>query len=383
MKKRKENGFMSIEAIGAVIISIFSLVLGAEIYNTWLDNLEFNTAAHHLLEVEKGAKNYINDHYNDLISATSSMPVAEVTVKKLKIKNYLPDYFSETNSFGQTYTIRVKKAPSVNSKTQLQAIILTSSGDEISEYGVRKIANMIGAHGGYFAEESGARVIQGALGAWSEKANAFGLDPGNGHLAAALFFIDGKSASNDFLYRKTVPGKPELNQMQTALDMGDQDLVNAKDIHAKGNITAKSILATEKIEADSIHSKKRLSTGEFLQVDGPAHEGGPCTGKLIGIASNGTLLSCQSGKWRKISNPTLDVFTKEGPKVCGHWAESSVTCPTGYLLAGGGHTTSNWWRGETYMPHSLPIDKHTWFIRLPHNAGFCATVKINCIKINP
>lgn len=383
MKQSKENGFMSIEAIGAVIISIFSLVLGAEIYNTWLDNLELNAAAHHLLEVEKGAKNYINDHYNDLIAATSSIPVAEVTVEKLKIKNYLPDCFSETNSFGQSYTVRVKKAPSVNSKTQLQAIILTSSGDEISEYGVRKIANMIGTHGGYFAEESGARVIQGTLGAWSEKANAFGLDPGNGHLAAALFFIDGKSASNDFLYRKTVTGKPELNQMQTTLDMGDQNLVNAKDIHAKGNITAKSISATEKIEADSIHSKKRLSTGEFLQVDGPAHEGGSCSGKIIGVASNGTLLSCQSGKWRKISNPTLDMVTITGPKVCGHWADSYVSCPDGYLLVGGGHRTSDWWRGETYMPISYPINKKTWVIRLPHSAGFCANLHINCIKINP
>lgn len=360
MKQRKENGFMSIEAIGAVIISIFSLVLGAEIYNTWLDNLEFNTATHHLLEVEKGAKNYINDHYNDLISATSSMPVAEVTVEKLKIKNYLPDYFSETNSFGQTYTIRVKKAPSVNSKTQLQAIILTSSGDEISEYGVRKIANMIGAHGGYFAEESGARVIQGALGAWSEKANAFGLDPGNGHLAAALFFIDGKSASNDFLYRKTVPGKPELNQMQTTLNMGDQDLVNAKDIHAKGKITANSIFANGKIEADSIHSKKRLSTEEFLQVDGQAKEGTPCSGKLLGISSNGIHLSCQSGIWRKNSNPRLHMIRASGPVVCGGFDQSTATCPAGYFLTGGGYRQiERWGKRETIPEHNYPVNDKT------------------------
>lgn len=375
---------MSIEAIGAVIISIFALVLGAEIYNTWLDNLEFNAAAYHLLEVEKGAKNYINDHYNDLVSAASSMPVAEITVERLKKNNYLPEYFSETNSFGQTYTVRVKKAPAVNSKTQLQAIILTRNGNEISELGVRKIANMIGAHGGYFAEENGARVIQGALGAWSEKANTFGLDPGNGHLAAALFFIDGKTASNDFLYRKTVPGKPELNKMQTTLDMGEQDLINVNDMKSKGNITTNSMLANGKIEADSIHSKKRLSTGEFLQVDGPVNEGGSCSGKLLGIASNGTVLSCQSGKWLKVNKPpTFHTEIHRVPTVCGAWEISRVSCPPGYLLTGGGYGTDRCWGTRNIPEQNFPENENTWLIALPGRPDICSHAQALCTKFNP
>jgi hypothetical protein len=244
---------------------------------------------------------------------------------------------------------------------------------------------MLGAHGGYFAEESGERVIQGSLGAWSEKANDFGLDPGNGHLAAALFFIDGKSTLNDFLYRKTVPGKAELNQMQTTLDMGDQDLLNTKDIHAKGNITAKSIFATEKIEADSIHSKKRLSTGESLKIEGTAHEGQPCfDDKLIGFSPTGSLLKCQAKIWRKIVNaPTLEVKLVEGHEACGHFGESMTTCPNGYILTSGGYNISRWWRGDRLVPESnRQLDSTTWYIRLPHSAGFCSVPSITCVKIN-
>lgn len=381
MKIIKENGFLSIEAIGAVIISLLSMALGAEIYLTWCDNLEFNAAAQHLLEVEKGAKNYINDYYNDLVKATNSGTVSKITIKQLKENKYLPSSFSNKNSFGQTYTVRIKKAPPVNANPQLQAIILTAGGSPISELGVRKIATMLGAHGGYFAGESGNRVIQGALGAWSEKATAFGLDPGNGHLAAALFFIDGKSSSRDFLYRQPVPGKPELNQMQTSLEMGDQDLVNAKDIKAKG-----------KIEANRIHSKKRLSTGDFLQIDGVANEGEHCSGKLVGINSIGRLLFCKSNQWHQvISDPhLLRIVVPSKNKVCSndHNKQTVLKCPSGFSLTGAGNEVQ-------YLPDKPPSyeqfssyplgfgDNGGWKVDVSGTRGICVTPSIICMRIIP
>lgn len=387
MKPLKENGFLSIEAIGAVIISLFSLVLGAELYNNWCDNLEFNVAAQHLLEVEKGAKNYINDHYHILVEETNNKKIATKSIQLLKNKKYLPTSFSNTNSFGQTYTVKVKKAPPVNANPQLQAIILTEGGSPITELGVRKIATMLGAHGGYFAEKSGQRVIQGALGAWSEKADAFGLDPGNGHLAAALFFIDGKSVSMDFLYRKTVPGKPELNQMQTPLNMGMHDIVNAKDIKATGKVTTTSLFATAKIEADSIRSKNRLSTGEFLQIDGGAEEGSFCSGKVVGIDSNGTLLFCTKKEWRSVMfNPKLIKQRYHGEKICTNTAKKNTVakCPSGFFLTGAGHNFEYLTSLKQHQYGELeayPVINGGWYVDVSRMTDICVTPVVICMAI--
>jgi Bacterial shufflon protein, N-terminal constant region len=346
MKTIKENGFLSIEAIGAVIISLLSLMVGAEIYNNWCDNLEYNAAAQHLAEVEKGAKNYIHDHYHELIekSHDNKKNIVKIQIKELKNKKYLPDSFSTTNSFGQTYSVRIKKAPPVNDNPQLQAIIITVGGSQISELGVRKIATMLGAHGGYFAEESGNRVIQGALGAWSEKANAFGPDLDNGHLAAALFFIDNKSSSRDFLYRKPVPGKSEMNQMKTTLDMNNNNLINAKDIKTH------SVFATKTIKSNNIYSEKILSTNETLQFAKASQEGSSCSMKSLGITIDGSLLICKENRWRNMdSRPTLETIRVIGDEICNDGTSSSmkksarVICPDGYILSGGSYdvTTNN------------------------------------------
>lgn len=385
-----EKGFMSIEAIGAIIISIVALVIGAEIYNNWLDDMEYNVIAQQILIVEKGAKEYINDNYTKINLAVSSQPISEIDLDKLAPGNYLPPNFSKTNSYGQNYIIRVKKETGVNSNNRLQAIIMTVGGSPLSELGVRKASKIIGAHGGYFIEENGQRFICGTLEAWKEKVTSFGIDPGNGHLVSSLFFVDGKAVSHDFLYRNPVPGRPELNQMKTTLNMGNQDLIDANNLSAKGTvesntITAKqNIFAKEKIEGKNIHSKERLSTSEFLQVDGIVSEGATCSGNLIGMAANGKPLSCQSGIWRKLSNPSLDMMTIQGPKACGHFGASTANCPDGYLLAGGGYTVTDWWKGCRVSPeHSFPIDNRTWKVQLPHSAGFCVAPRINCIKINP
>ncbi|MEW9824879.1 MAG: shufflon system plasmid conjugative transfer pilus tip adhesin PilV (plasmid) [Candidatus Symbiodolus clandestinus] len=386
-----EKGFMSIEAIGAIIVSMITLVVGAEIYNNWLDDMEYNVIAQQLSMVERGAKEYINDHYEKIKSALSSQSIAEISLDKLKPGNYLPPDFSKTNSYRQSYIIRVKKETRANSNNRLQAIIMTVGGSTLSELAVRKVSKIIGAHGGYFVEESGERFICGTLGAWREKASSFGIDPGNGHLVSSLFFMDGKSVSRDFLYRKSVPGRPELNQMKTTLNMGNQDLIDANNLSAKGTVESntisakKNIFAKEKIEGRNIHSKERLSTSEFLQVDGIVNEGTTCSGNLIGMAVNGKPLSCQSGVWRKLSNPHLHVMTIQGSEACGHFASSSVSCPDGYFLTGGGYVMTKWWRGYPVFDNSYPVDERTWRIVMPHGnvADICAAPRVNCIKINP
>ncbi|MEN1396454.1 shufflon system plasmid conjugative transfer pilus tip adhesin PilV, partial [Pseudomonas aeruginosa] len=87
--------------------------------------------------------------------------------------------------------------------------------------------------GGYISKAN-TGIAQGA--AWQVALSNFGSDPGAGHLATALFFQDGAIA-NEYLYRNSVPGHPELNRMNTALNMGGNNIAAAGAITASGNIT--------------------------------------------------------------------------------------------------------------------------------------------------
>lgn len=62
--------------------------------------------------------------------------------------------------------------------------------------------------------------------------------PGSGYLASLLAF-GGAQVNNNYLYRTQVPGHPEFDQMQTALDVTGNDVdnignANATQVHLIG-----------------------------------------------------------------------------------------------------------------------------------------------------
>ncbi|WP_122762282.1 shufflon system plasmid conjugative transfer pilus tip adhesin PilV, partial [Pseudomonas viridiflava] len=99
--------------------------------------------------------------------------------------NYLPAGFSNTNAFGQTFVVLAGRV-NVN---QLESIVLTTGGQVIDEIDTREIAENIGAPGG-FIPYNNTGVIQGVRGGWQLALSNFGVNPGDGHTASALFLQD-------------------------------------------------------------------------------------------------------------------------------------------------------------------------------------------------
>lgn len=101
----------------------------------------------------------------------------------------------------------------------------------------------------------------------------FGSAPGAGHLATALFFQDGAIA-NEYLYRNAVPGHPELNRMNTTLDMGGNNIAAAGAITASGNITtsadisARNVTATGTVKAGTADVAGETYTGGWFRTRG-------------------------------------------------------------------------------------------------------------------
>ncbi|CCD29334.1 Type IV pilus protein PilV [Candidatus Glomeribacter gigasporarum BEG34] len=333
-----QQGFTALEMLVVLIVTIAALGLGAQYLSGYADNLTNQSAAEHQKTVSDAAVQYIKDHYAALLGAASPTRPAVVTVPMLKRTGYLPAAFSDQNPFGQEYRVLALKP----AEKKLETLIVSTGGETIPELGIRRIAQLVGARGGFISSKD-VTYAQGSYGGWRMPLSNYHISPGAGHLATALFFDDA-ALTSDYLYRNPVAGHPELNRMNTALDMGGHDVKNGgwvsvknvdaeidvramrnvyaqgdiiseartisygymqakgglyshKDVHAIGNISSeKHIQANGWIQANG-----RLVAGEYLQINGVAREGYYCwpTGLIGRSSTDGNLLACQNDNiWR-------------------------------------------------------------------------------------
>ena len=244
---RRQLGFTAIEMMVVLIVAMGALTMGGTAINTYTDNLANQAAADHAKQVRDGAQRYVKDNYAAILAVATPAAPASITVAMLQATNYLPASFTATNGFGQSYSILALEPVA----GQLQTLIVTTGGETIAELGIRRIAQLIGAQGGYVSSVNTA-VAAGSYGGWATALPGnYGVTPGAGHLAIALFFADSGTVS-DYLYRNLVTGHPELNTMNVPLIMAS--------VQTSGNACA--------------------TTGSIARD------------------VNGAVLSCQSGTWK-------------------------------------------------------------------------------------
>ncbi|MEH4714360.1 shufflon system plasmid conjugative transfer pilus tip adhesin PilV [Enterobacter ludwigii] len=234
-----KRGISNVTDIGIAVGMIFLILtfFVIPISKTVIDEYRNSVAAGQALTVQNAVNKYILDNAAT-ISATATPTVPyNLTVPMLVSAGYLPSGYSSTNNFSATYATKIFE-PTAN---KFHTMTFLTGGVQLSLSQARKIATRIGATGGYI--ESG--VAKGALGAWSTSLSAFGgFNPGDGHIVIAGFYQNG-AVSNDYLYRKAVPGHPELNTMNTALNMGGNDVTNAATLRgANAAITNTATAAT-------------------------------------------------------------------------------------------------------------------------------------------
>lgn len=350
--KRGQAGFFTIDGLfGLIVMSIMLSLAGWWMFN-YGNQQDYRIAAEHQRTVADAFAKYLKDNYSVVLNNAGPTTPVQVTVDMMQNTKYLPAGFSSTNSFGQTI---VGLARRLNAN-QLEAIVVTTGGQVIPELGIRTIAEHLGGPGGFISSlKPGA--IQGVRGGWEVALSNYGINPGQGHTASALFLMDGDLA-NDYLYRNAVPGHPEYNRMNTAIDMGSNDINNARAITATSDITSKDgwfrsqndtgwvnekwgggiyqsdadwvrvlndkgLLTGGKLRGGTLQADGRVTVGEYLDIESTAVEGQACP--KIGIQSKNNLgapltcqcltPSCQSGVWTK---PVKNLcFSAEMPGATG------------------------------------------------------------------
>lgn len=232
MKKVSAYGLYSVAL--AILVSLGLLPpLGNQI-NDGYTYMQKRSAANHIEKVNKAFSEYIKMHHADLLETATQTKGPTVTIQDLKNDNLLPEGFSEYNVWRQSYNLYVRK-PKDN---ELQGIVLTdSSGNYDKKFVGTTIpgtATMLGGSGGFIPSgiipNQTSNKIIGSYGSWEYNLNDLGIaSPGEGHLAALATF-GSNELGLDFLYRVAVPGEPELNAMQTNLDMTDHDINEVRSI---------------------------------------------------------------------------------------------------------------------------------------------------------
>ncbi|WP_244989462.1 shufflon system plasmid conjugative transfer pilus tip adhesin PilV [Erwinia rhapontici] len=336
-----KQGIANIADVNGAMVIVMAIIITLLIpLSLWAaEEYRMNIAAGQARTVQKAVTRYVSDQQSVIAAASSSTEGYTLTVPMLISAGYLPTGFSSTNSYTGTYrTLIFQPAAS-----KFHTMTFMSGGSSISMSQARKLAEHIGAEGGYI--ENG--VAKGAMGSWEENLAAFGgYNPGNGSVVMSGFFMNG-ALVNDYLYRHKVAGHPELNRMGTDLDMGGNSINNAATVNATksinsagtivadGNVTSKADISAE----GNLNADKDLVLGGVAKLGQINTEGKICdTWGSISRDATGAILSCQSGVWSgSKSNGSyrgLGTFT-------GQYNGSNTTAHTITVYVSGGSSTVN------------------------------------------
>lgn len=254
----------------AILVGIMVIPKFADYQTASNNNTRAAVTAQQQKQLIAAATTYVQQNSGAVQAIATPTTPAVITVAMMQAAgvDLLPASFSATNPYGQTWQVEVLEPTAGN----LQALVMSTGGTTLTDAQSTKIAAIVGAAGGFIPQNdsgiypSAAANAYGSFAGWTiPTTNYTGVT--GGHLAALLTFNNGQLVSN-YLYRNAVPGQPQLNTMNTALNMGGNSITNLTAI------TAAQL------------------------ADSPAGTGNCASNGDFGRGPNGEVVSCVSGKWK-------------------------------------------------------------------------------------
>lgn len=305
MKKTKQSGFTLIELV--IALTVIGVLIPI-VYQHWQIGYiaeQQSHAADQLRQVNDASDAYIKRHFDTLLSSTTPSSGPQITIDQLVNDGLLPEGFRNSNIWGQSYEIYVRK-PHENT---LNSITITrggrehKEGDSFATLTVPGAALRLGGAGGFVptgalpGQQDG--TLHGAAGGFILDLAALGItSPGPGHLGAYSAF-DEYDLGTDYLYRGEVPGHPEYNQMQTELDMTGHGIENVGSVqYVSRTVTDGESCSTEdegKMFLDELQGMYLCRNGMLVLM---ADTGNSTQFKMSTVANNGDRIakpSCAPG----------------------------------------------------------------------------------------
>lgn len=224
-------------ALIASVILLPALYMGV---STYADQIRATATALQMAHIQKAAEAYITTNAAAVEANSTASSPAIITVPMLVNTGFLPNGFNSMNPYGQTWQVQVLQ-PAAN---QLQALVLGVGGNAIPAKQSGMIATTAGDSGGVIGGGSGDFAVPGCSGGeacgayagWSVSTAGY-QNVAAAHPAALIEYANNQLQS-DYLYRVAVPGQPQLNTMQTNLNMGANSVNNANEVNAQSETLA-------------------------------------------------------------------------------------------------------------------------------------------------
>ncbi|PRP70947.1 hypothetical protein BUE93_09225 [Chromobacterium amazonense] len=259
---RRSLGFTILEI--SIALGLMSVIMAGIVWyaSDSRDNVVLRNDAQKFAVLIESAKQYIEANRESLVSAGARKLVP---IDTLKTEGYLDGSFESKwgKSKDQEISLMIKITNS-GGKQIPQGLLVSFNGKDYSDSELGRITAAAGAASGYVPRNK--NYVQGANGSWTVNVADWqiqGLKPTSGHMAALVtsgLLTSGSQDVSGFLHRKIVSGKPELNKMETNLDMKNNDLINAKVIDS-ANIVSTSIAVSDTLSASKLIANQLVQAG--------------------------------------------------------------------------------------------------------------------------
>ena len=293
--QRGSRGVALIETILALGIGAALMVGGAYSIQERTGDIREKGAAEYLKTVTQAADNWMRDNFAQIASDARAAPRA---YNAATIASYLPPGFT-TNPYGETFSILTR--PTVRGGVEL--LVVTGSGTRVPEpRRLAAAAALAGPTSGFFAQagqgalQCGGSQICGSFGGWRTTTAGFATPTVTRPTMASILNMDNGTVNADYLYRNEVPGSPELNRMNTAIDMAGFDINNTGTYRgANGELTGTLNVA------GNIAS----TAGAVTSFQGMRSCAGDASGCGVTVSNDGGFYDYNNGNITFVGNPNI------------------------------------------------------------------------------
>lgn len=254
MSRRRQLGYTLIEVLMSVGLGSLILASGTKFLMDRVDDVKDQSTAQYQSMFAEASERYVRNNFPAIVSGlTQNGPPMAISLATIRTAGYAHTGLTDMNPYRQTPCLVVRRlTDTATGGARLEALVTTEGGNSIPERRVPFVAAQSGAVGG-FVPSTAPTTAQGAYGVWQTSITPYtstscsGTPVAANRLASGLFFdvsAAGGVNPDDVLHRVVVAGRPDLNTMNTNLNMGGFSIANANNITATGTVIGGIVQAT-------------------------------------------------------------------------------------------------------------------------------------------
>ncbi|EAA6039915.1 shufflon system plasmid conjugative transfer pilus tip adhesin PilV [Salmonella enterica subsp. diarizonae] len=268
MKEINQKGFSLLELTLVLGIGTVIAFVKFQDMKTNQENMMADTVGNQIKQIGEAVNRYISIHYDKLSTLSSSSSQSsdpgprictsngcEITYQTLVNEGFLPVGYTGINMQKSSYKIVLKRSGTAPNFVINGLITTTSPWLEGGRYRYDLLGKAMQVAGIDSGMTKSAALVSGLQGAWTETSSAFN----NITAAGLLAYRVGYDSSMYSVYLRRDGTLP----MTGNLNMGNQDINNARNITAAGTITT-----------NTLHSTGDTNIGVNLNVGGNAQVNG-------------------------------------------------------------------------------------------------------------